>query len=91
MAGKELGPQPEPETEPRGPNPGGVDAIDAADGVDGERARPHPDARDLDPEDNPATEDALPDEMTQTEDTSTEATKGDDGEPDTEAEKESPA
>lgn len=91
MTRKDLGPQPDPEIEPGEPNPGGVDAVDAGDGVDGERAHPDPAARDLDPRDNPAVEDALPDEMTQTEDTSTEATRDDDGEPDTEAEKESPA
>ena len=43
--------------------------------------------RDLDPDDNPAVEDALPDEMKQGEDTDTEATKsdGEDVDPDEEA------
>jgi hypothetical protein len=91
MAGKELGPQPEPEIEPGEPSPGGVDAVDAADGVDGERGQPDHDGRDLDPKVNPAIEDALPEEMRQPEDTSTEATTDDDGERDTEQEEESPA
>jgi hypothetical protein len=91
MAGKELGPQPEPEIEPGEPSPGGVDAVDAADGVDGERAQPDPAVRDLDPKDNPALEDELPEEMQEPEDTSTEATKSDEGERDTEQEDESPA
>ena len=30
MSTEDLGPMPEPHTEPRDPNPGGVDAIDAA-------------------------------------------------------------
>lgn len=91
MTHKDLGPQPDPEIEPGEPNPGGVDAVDSADGVDGERADPNPDPRDLDPEDNPAVEDALPDEMRQLEDTSTEATRDDEGQSETEPEKESPA
>jgi hypothetical protein len=91
MTRKDLGPQPDPEIEPGEPNPGGVDAVDSADGVDGERAEPNPDGRDLDPEDNPAFDDALPDEMRQREDTSTEATRDDKGESETEPEKESPA
>jgi hypothetical protein len=80
MTDSDLGPQPEPEIEPGEPNPGGADAIDRVD-----RADPH----DLDPENNPAVEDALPDEMKQTEDTHTEATK-DDGD-DVDPEEESPA
>ena len=91
MTRKDLGPQPEPVIEPGEPNPGGVDAVDEADGVDGERAEPNPHPRDLDPEDNPAVEDALPDEMKQMEDTSTEATDDDEGEADTAGEEESPA
>lgn len=91
MTRKDLGPQPEPEIEPGEPNPGGPDAVDEADGVDGERAQPDPDSRDLDPENNPAVEDALPDEMKQTEDTSTEATEDEEGDSDTEPEEESPA
>ena len=43
------------------------------------------------PKDNPAVEDALPDEMKQMEDTSTEATEDDEGEADTEHQEESPA
>jgi hypothetical protein len=89
MPDKDLGPKPDAEIEPGEPNPGGADAINGGDGVDGEAAEPHPDSRDLDPKTNPAVEDALPDDLTQTEDTDTQATRGD-GE-DVEPEKESPA
>lgn len=71
----DLGPQPEPTIEPGEPDPGGVDALDVADGVDGESASPDPAPRDLDPERNPA-DDGMPEEMKQGEDTSTEATEG---------------
>lgn len=91
MTGKDLGPQPEPEIEPGEPNPGGVDAVDEADGVDGERAEANPQPRDMDPRDNPAVEDALPDEAKEMEDTSTEATEDEEGDTDTEPEEESPA
>jgi len=91
MTRKDLGPQPEPVIEPGEPNPGGVDAVDSGDGVDGEFAAPDPDPRDMSPEDNPAVEDALPDEVKQLEDTSTEATEDEQGETSTEPEKESPA
>ena len=89
MTDQDPGPKPEPETEPGEPHPGGVDAVDGGDGVDGEFAEPDPPSRDLDPELNPAVEDALPDEMKETEETDTEATKGD-GE-DVDVEEESPA
>ena len=75
---KDLGPQPEPEIEPGEPNPGGADAVDGADGVDGEFAEPDP-VRATWTHDNPAVEDALPDEMKQTEDTATEATEDERG------------
>jgi len=91
MTRKDLGPQPEPVIEPGEPNPGGVDAVDEADGVDGERAEPDPDSRDLDPENNPAVEDVLPDEMFEMEDTSTEATEDDEGKSKTAGQEESPA
>jgi hypothetical protein len=91
MTRSDLGPQPEPEIEPGEPNPGGADAVDHSDGVDGERAEPNPDPHDLDPENNPAVEDALPDEMKQMEDTSTEATESKEGDTDTEHQEESPA
>lgn len=86
-----LGPKPDPEIEPGEPNPGGADAIDAADGVDGEKAQPNPDSRDLDPASHPAAEDALPDEITDMEDTDTEATKGDGEDVQVDQDKESPA
>lgn len=76
----DLGPMPDPETTPKEPNPGGVDAIDADDMP--------PTVHDLHPDDNPAVEDVAPDELRHAEDT-------DSGEPSTdgasEPEKESPA
>ena len=66
-----LGPQPEPTTTPKEPNPGGVDAIDTDDGQP-------PAVHDLDPENNPAVEDAAPDEIQEPEDTDTAATEGED-------------
>jgi hypothetical protein len=79
MPGKDpddkLGPKPDPKIEPGEPNPGGADAIDGGDGVDGETAKPDPYPRDLDPDRSPAVEDALPDELTASEDTDTEANK----------------
>jgi hypothetical protein len=80
MTDSDLGPQPEPVIEPGEPHPGGVDSIDGASRTD---------AHDLPPENNPAVEDALPDEMKEAEDTHTQATK-DDGE-DVDPEEESPA
>ncbi|CAN5420987.1 hypothetical protein BH11ACT8_BH11ACT8_14390 [soil metagenome] len=79
----DLGPKPEPEIEPGQPNPGGVDATPPTGEVDI--------PRDLDPNDNPAVEDALPDEMKRGEDTTTEATKSDGDEPDVPPTEESPA
>ena len=70
----DLGPMPEPKIEPREPNPGGADAIDANDVP--------PAVPDLHPGLNPAVEDQAPDELSETEDTETEATSdGDDDEP----------
>lgn len=89
MVDKDLGRKPEPEIEPGEPLPGGADAVDGGDGVDGEFSEPNPAPRDLDPEHNPAVDDALPEEMKESEDTDTEATK-DDGK-DIEPEEESPA
>lgn len=74
MPDADLGPKPDPVIEPGEPNPGGVDAAPQSDGVDGETAG-SPVPADLAPEDNPAVEDALPDEVKQGEDTSTEATE----------------
>jgi hypothetical protein len=79
MPDKDLGPKPEPEIEPGEPRPGGADAVEGKDGVDGEFSEPDPEPRDLDPDHNPAVEDALPDEMKETEDTETEATKSEGG------------
>lgn len=87
----DLGPMPDPQIEPGEPNPGGVDAVVHSDGVDGETAEADPAPRDLDPDNNPAVEDAMPEEMKQTEDTDTEATRSEDGQTETDAEDESPA
>ena len=85
----ELSAQPEPTTEPAEPNPGGVDALPD----DGGRETP-----DLAPEDNPAIDDQVPDDvmasMAEDDDTSTSATRSADGrddEPQPEHEHESPA
>ena len=87
----DLGPMPEPEIEPGEQNPGGIDATPNSEGVDGASADPQPLARDLDPDDNPAVENALPEEMKAKEDTTTEATKSDGGDGDVEPGEESPA
>lgn len=71
MTTSDLGPMPEPEIEPKEPNPGGVDAVD-------EDPMP-PEVHDLDPADNPATEDNVPDEIHEREDTGTAATNDEDG------------
>lgn len=86
MSDHELGPKPDAEIEPGETNPGGADAIDA-----GETAPP---IHDLDPDRNPAVDDALPDEAKKGEDTSTKATEspGDDDSPDSDSsDRESPA
>lgn len=64
----DLGPMPDPQIEPKEPNPGGVDAVDEDDAP--------PAVHDLDPEDNPAVEDAAPNEIRELEDTETAATSG---------------
>ena len=92
----DLGPAPEPQIEPGEPHPGGVDAISYTDGAealpDDSDTPDGPLMRDLDPDANPAVEDALPDEMKEGEDTSTEATKGDGDDGDgVDPEEESPA
>jgi hypothetical protein len=90
----DLGPAPEPRIEPGEPSPGGVDAIEFPDGAEAaaeETGEPvAPVMRDLDPKDNPAVDDAAPEEMKQGEDTSTEATKSDEG-ADVDPEDEDPA
>lgn len=58
----DLSPQPDPVIEPGEPNPGGADAIEHDEDTE-------PLTRDLSPDDNPAVEDALPDEMKQPEKT----------------------
>lgn len=70
----ELPPQPDPTTEPQAPPPGGANAVP---GVGGEGAY-STEPRDPDPRANPATDDELPAETLEGEDTETAATKGED-------------
>lgn len=80
MSEQDLGPMPDPEIEPREPNPGGADAVEQIT----------PDVvPDPDPLHNPATDQA-PQTTRETEDTSTEATRGEDADDGTST-KESPA
>ena len=71
----DLGPMPEPQIEPREPNPGGADAIEDNDLP--------PAVPNLHPGQNPAIEDHAPDELSESEDTATEGTAegGDDEAP----------
>ena len=78
----ELGPMPDPQIEPKEPNPGGVDAVDEDDAP--------PAVHDLAPEDNPAIEVGGAVVLGVVLDTETAATSGD--EPDeVDAKDESPA
>lgn len=84
----DLGPMPDPVTEPGEPNPGGVDALQDDSGPIK--------IPDLTPDENPALEDKAPETVkkgvSDSEDTSTEATRsGDGGETDHQPEKELPA
>lgn len=86
-----LGPRPEPEIEPGEPHPGGADAVDGGDGVDTEDAGPDTLPHDMHPDENPAVEGGLPDEMKEGEDTRTQATDESSDVPEVEPEEESPA
>ena len=72
----DLGPMPVPEIEPGEPNPGGADALQEDPESLGE-------IPDLTPEENPALEDKAPEtvkqEVSDSEDTSTQATRSADG------------
>jgi hypothetical protein len=75
MSSDRLGPKPEPQIEPGEPNPGGVDAVDADSGP---IAIP-----DLTVDENPALDDkgeTVKEGVREGEDTSTEATRDEDGE-----------
>ena len=76
----DLGPPPEPRTEPGEPNPGGVDAQPE----NGNGAIP-----DLTPDENPAIDEKAPDtliaEVSDSEDTSTSATRDEDHDPEDES------
>ena len=65
----DLGPKPDPVIEDKEPNPGGADAVPANE-FDQNLAR------DLDPEDNPAVDDDLPDEVTAPDDEKTQEPDG---------------
>ena len=82
----DLGEQPEPQVEPREPNPGGADALpEDKDNI----------PADLDPDDNPAVSespDPLKEVLAEGEETATEATDSDTGgDEDVEPQKDSPA
>jgi hypothetical protein len=81
----DLGAPPEPEIEPREPNPGGVDAMPQEQDIL---------SADLAPADNPALQSESPDPLKEAvsggEDTDTQATKGEDAD-EVPPEKESPA
>lgn len=62
----DLGDMPEPSIEPGEPSPGGVDAIE-----DRFAAAKGPVVPDLGPEDNPAVDDAAPEELKQSDKTDT--------------------
>jgi hypothetical protein len=66
MSDDDLGAKPEPETQRPEHFPGGADAIDDS-GKYGDTPG-GPATRDLTPEDNPAVEDALPDEIAEADD-----------------------
>lgn len=61
MNNEDLGPLPEPVIEDKEPNPGGADAV-SGDAEDANLAR------DLGPEDNPAVDDVLPEEIAEADD-----------------------
>lgn len=86
-----LGPRPEPRIEPGERPPGGVDAVAFGDGVVSSLSADFPVARDADPDDNPSTDDTVPDALRTGEDTDTEATKADEAGQDVTPEEESPA
>jgi hypothetical protein len=69
MNNDDLGPQPDPVIEDKEPNPGGADAI-PENTVDQNLAR------DLDPGENPAVDDALPEEVAAPDDDKSQAPDG---------------
>ena len=77
-----LGPMPEASTEPPERWPGGADSV--ADEEKYGVILDQPSVPDLSPEDNPAVEDAAPDEIKEPEDTDTKATTDGASEPESE-------
>lgn len=65
-------PQPEPHAETPPAAPGGTDAVVHPTGKEGTR---EPAARDIGPQENPATTGAVPEDVEEGEDTSTQATE----------------
>ena len=82
--GQKLPPRPEPYAEPQAPPPGGPHAIEGVGGDGAYTTEPH----DMNPNENPATDEALPDEAKEPDDTDTAATRGEESPQPTE---ESPA
>jgi hypothetical protein len=70
MSDGEIGDKPEPQTQPPEHFPGGADAIeeDGKYGDNGADAPGAPATRDLQPEANPAVEDAMPEEIAEGDD-----------------------
>ena len=83
----DLGEKPRAEAEDPEPNPGGPDAINDDAPFQGDD--PTPLGHDLDPEDNPAVEDEMPDEVTEPEDKQQEP-EGDDSGDTTDPKEEDP-
>jgi hypothetical protein len=63
---EKLGPMPDPQVEPAEENPGGADAINDDAPFAGDESAVV--GRDLDPENNPAAEEHVPDEISQPDD-----------------------
>ena len=74
----DLGEKPEAEAEEPARNPGGADAINDDAPFEGDHAIPL--GHDLDPHDNPAVEDQMPDEVTELDDKQQEPQDDDSGE-----------
>lgn len=81
----DLGEQPTPEVEPAEPPPGGVDAVDES------LYDAQPLVPDLSRVGNEGGKDEIPDELTEPDDTDTQATRHEDGDADQDADREAPA
>jgi hypothetical protein len=81
----DLGEQPTPAIEPAEPPPGGVDAVDES------LYEPQPLVPDLSRIGNEGGKDEIPDELTEPDETDTQATRNESGDPDQDADREAPA